>query len=326
MSKSKKERKALVKRDSRLSVVRQCELLEIHRSGVYYEPRGETALNLELMRIIDEKNLLHPWLGVPRILTWLRKDKGYHVNKKRIERLFRLMGLSATGPNPNTSKRGKGELHRIYKYLLRNLDVDRCGQVWATDITYIPVRGGYLYLCAIIDLYSRYVVGWSLSNTMTSEWCRKTLETAIERHGAPEDPEHRPGEPVHLHRVHGLRDKGKGDPPQYGRKGQGTRQHIRRTPLAQRKVRARIPVPGRRRAAMLSGAEGIFRILQRRAEAPEPGGRGPVNNLSTRKEESGMMARKEELGFSTKTGSYESPPGPPSFNTIIKLIFKELLS
>ena len=109
MSKSKKERKALVKRDSRLSVVRQCELLEIHRSGVYYEPRGETALNLELMRIIDEKNLLHPWLGVPRILTWLRKDKGYHVNKKRIERLFRLMGLSATGPNPNTSKRGKGE-------------------------------------------------------------------------------------------------------------------------------------------------------------------------------------------------------------------------
>ena len=186
MSKSKKERKALVKRDSRLSVVRQCELLEIHRSGVYYEPRGETALNLELMRIIDEKNLLHPWLGVPRILTWLRKDKGYHVNKKRIERLFRLMGLSATGPNPNTSKRGKGELHRIYKYLLRNLDVDRCGQVWATDITYIPVRGGYLYLCAIIDLYSRYVVGWSLSNTMTSEWCRKTLETAIERHGAPE--------------------------------------------------------------------------------------------------------------------------------------------
>ncbi len=96
------------------------------------------------------------------------------------------MGLSATGPNPNTSKRGKGELHRIYKYLLRNLKVERSGQVWAMDITYIPVQGGYLYLCAIIDLYSRYVVGWSLSNTMTSEWCRKTAEAAIEEHGAPE--------------------------------------------------------------------------------------------------------------------------------------------
>lgn len=186
MSKSKKERKALVARGSKLSVVRQCELLEIHRSGIYYEPKGETPLNLELMRLIDEKNLLHPWLGVPRIVKWLQKDMGHPINKKRIERLFRLMGLSATGPKPNTSKRGKGELHRIYKYLLRNLEVERCGQVWAVDITYVPVKGGYLYLCAIIDLYSRYVVGWSLSNTMTSDWCKKTLDTAIEEHGAPE--------------------------------------------------------------------------------------------------------------------------------------------
>lgn len=186
MSKSKKERRELVRKESKLSVVRQCELLEIHRSGVYYEPMGETALNLELMRLVDEKNLLHPWLGVPRITTWLQKDKGYAINKKRIERLFRLMGLSATGPKPDTSKRGKGELHRIYKYLLKNLDTETCGQVWAMDITYIPVQGGYLYLCALIDLYSRYVVGWSLSNTMTSEWCRKTLDAAIEEHGAPE--------------------------------------------------------------------------------------------------------------------------------------------
>lgn len=96
------------------------------------------------------------------------------------------MGLSATGPKPNTSKRGKGELHRIYRYLLKNLDIERCGQVWAMDITYVPVQGGYLYLCAVIDLYSRYVVGWSLSNTMTSEWCEKTLGTAIGEHGAPE--------------------------------------------------------------------------------------------------------------------------------------------
>src|SRR5690606_1090149 len=160
-----------VSKKSGLSVVRQCELLDIHRSGAYYRPVGESALNLELMRLIDEKSLLHPWLGVPRMVKWLQRDKGYDINKKRIERLFRLMGISATGPKPNTSKRGKGELHRIYKYLLGNLEIVRCGQVWAMDITYVPVQGGYLYLCAIIDLYSRYVVGWSLSNTMTSEWC-----------------------------------------------------------------------------------------------------------------------------------------------------------
>src|SRR5690554_3355366 len=108
------------------------------------------------MRLIDEKYLLHPWLGVPRMTTWLRKDKGYRINPKRIERLYGLMGLSALGPKPNTSKRGKGSQHRIYKYLLRGLKVERRNQVWAMDITYIPVQGGYLYLCVIIDLYRRY--------------------------------------------------------------------------------------------------------------------------------------------------------------------------
>lgn len=138
------------------------------------------------MRLIDEKYLLHPWLGVPRMTTWLRKDKGYRINPKRIERLYGLMGLSALGPKPNTSKRGKGSQHRIYKYLLRGLKVERRNQVWAMDITYIPVQGGYLYLCAIIDLYSRFVVGWSLSNAMSSEWCRQTLQSATEQYGTPE--------------------------------------------------------------------------------------------------------------------------------------------
>jgi putative transposase len=186
MKEDAKQRKAHVDKASELSVVRQCELLDIHRSGLYYAPKGETQLNLELMRLVDEEHMLHPWLGVPRITQWLQKDKGYAINKKRIERLFRLMGISAVGPKPNTSKRGKGALHKVFKYLLRNLDIERPNQVWAMDITYIPVQGGYLYLCAIIDLYSRYVVGWSLSNTMTAEWCRRTFETAVIEHGAPE--------------------------------------------------------------------------------------------------------------------------------------------
>lgn len=186
MSKSLKERRTLVDQGQKLSKVRQCELLKVHRSGLYYSPKGESDLNLELMRLIDQEHMLHPWLGVPRMTTWLRKDKGYKINPKRIERLYRLMGISAVGPKPNTSQKGKGTNHRVYPYLLRGLKIERANRVWATDITYIPVQGGYLYLCAIIDLYSRYVVGWSLSNTMTAQWCRQTLQTAIETHGKPE--------------------------------------------------------------------------------------------------------------------------------------------
>ncbi len=186
MNRTKQQRLQLVDKAANLSTVRQCELIGVSRSSFYYKPVMETALNLELMRLIDEEYLLHPWLGVPRMTTWLRKDKNYQVNPKRIERLYRLMGLSAVGPKPNTSKRGQGLQHRVFKYLLRGLKVERCNQVWAMDITYIPVQGGYLYLCAIIDLYSRYVVGWSLSNTMSSEWCRHTLQAAVEQYGTPE--------------------------------------------------------------------------------------------------------------------------------------------
>lgn len=186
MSQTKQQRLNHVDKAHQLSIVRQCDLIEVTRSSFYYKPAGESQLNLELMRLIDEEYLLHPWLGVPRMTTWLQKDKGYRINHKRIERLYKLMGLSATGPKPNTSKKGKGSQHRIYKYLLRGLKVVRPNQVWAMDITYIPVQGGYLYLCAVIDLYSRYVVGWSLSNTMTSQWCKQTLQGAIEQYGAPE--------------------------------------------------------------------------------------------------------------------------------------------
>jgi putative transposase len=186
MNQNKEQRLEHIDKAEKLSISRQCELIEVTRSSFYYKPVGESILNLELMRLIDQEYLLHPWLGVPRMTTWLREDKGFKINPKRIERLYRLMGLSATGPKPNTSKKGKGKCHRVYKYLLRGLKIERPNQVWAMDITYIPVQNGYLYLCAIIDLYSRFVVGWSLSNTMTSEWCKKTLKGAIDQYGRPE--------------------------------------------------------------------------------------------------------------------------------------------
>jgi putative transposase len=186
MKQNKEQRLEHIDKAEELSISRQCELIGVSRSSFYYKPVGESMLNLELMRLIDQEYLLRPWLGVPRMTTWLREDKGFKVNPKRIERLYKLMGLSAIGPKPNTSKKAKGKGHRVYKYLLRNLKIERPNQVWAMDITYIPVHNGYLYLCAIIDIYSRFVVGWSLSNTMTSEWCKETLKGAIEQYGRPE--------------------------------------------------------------------------------------------------------------------------------------------
>lgn len=185
MNSSVSTRRSKVKRNhSNLSITRQCEMMNIHRSGLYYKPVGESPFNLELMRMIDEQHMLQPWLGVPRMTDWLRIDKGMKINHKRIERLYRLLGIQAVGPKPNTSKPGKG--HKIYPYLLRKLKVTRPNQVWAMDITYIPVQGGYLYLVGVIDLYSRFVVNWSLSNTMTAEWCRNTLDEAIQQYGPPE--------------------------------------------------------------------------------------------------------------------------------------------
>lgn len=184
MNQGVQQRRGHIDKAVRLSVVRQCELLSIHRSGLYYKAADETPLNLELMRLIDEKHMLHPWLGVPRMTTWLRKDKNIKVNHKRIERLYRLMGIQAIGPKPNTSKPGKG--HKVYPYLLKNLKISRPNQVWAMDITYIPIQGGYLYLVAVIDLYSRKVLNWSLSNVMTADWCKTALEAAVEQYGCPD--------------------------------------------------------------------------------------------------------------------------------------------
>ena len=185
MNKPQQVRKTLVDSSRNdLSVARQCELTGIHRSLYYYQPKAESELNLKLMRLIDEQFIQFPFMGVVRMTVWLNKDKGYHVNEKRVRRLYKILGIEAIAPKPNTSKPNKQ--NRLYPYLLRGLKVDRPNQVWATDISYIPVQGGYLYLIAVIDLYSRFVVGWDLSTTMQAEWCKQVLEQAIEDHGVPE--------------------------------------------------------------------------------------------------------------------------------------------
>ena len=168
----------------KLSITGQCHILGIHRSGLYYKPCGESDLNLELMRKIDEEYLRHPFYGVGKMWAYLRHDLGYVISRKRVERLYRLMGLEALVPTRRTTMRNKG--HAVYPYLLHEIDVVRDNQVWAMDITYIPMQRGFLYLAALIDLHSRYVVGWSLSNTMSADWCAGIVSEAIATHGTPE--------------------------------------------------------------------------------------------------------------------------------------------
>jgi putative transposase len=165
-----------------LSVRRQCELLGLCRSGLYYEPAGETPENLRLMRRIDEQYTACPFYGSRRMTAWLTQH-GEGVNRKRVQRLMRIMGLEAIYPKPRLSTAGKG--HKVYPYLLRGVRVERPDQVWSTDITYVPMASGFMYLAAVIDWYSRYVLAWRLSNTLDGSFCREMLEEAL-RGGRPE--------------------------------------------------------------------------------------------------------------------------------------------
>jgi putative transposase len=165
-----------------LSVRRQCDLLGLCRSSLYYEPAQETAENLRLMRRIDQEYTAHPFLGSRRLTKWLQ-EQGEAVNRKRVQRLMRRMGLEAIYPKPKLSAGGRG--HRIYPYLLRNVSIDRPDQVWSTDITYVPLASGFMYLAAIIDWFSRYVLAWRLSNTLDGSFCLEMLDEALRR-GRPE--------------------------------------------------------------------------------------------------------------------------------------------
>jgi putative transposase len=170
------------RRHSSLSVVRQCRLLDISRSGLYYQPAGISEEDLTLMKLIDRQYLATPFYGARKIAAWL-KHQGYTVNRKRIRRLMRIMGLRAIYRRPRTSQPAPG--HKVYPYLLSGMKITRPNQVWAADITYIPMARGFLYLVAIIDVYSRYVLSWHLSNTLDADFCIEALEEAL-RKGRPD--------------------------------------------------------------------------------------------------------------------------------------------
>jgi putative transposase len=159
-----------------ISLRRQCELLDLNRSTWYYQPAQESAYNLHLMQLIDEQYLSTPFYGWRRMTAHLRRQ-GHEVNHKRIRRLMRLMGIEAIYPRPRTSKQAAD--HKIYPYLLKNLSISHPNQVWCADITYVPMPHGFMYLVAVMDWFSRFVLAWDLSNTLDMSFCLWALEQAL---------------------------------------------------------------------------------------------------------------------------------------------------
>jgi putative transposase len=166
----------MIELGTEISVRRQCDLVGLSRASLYYEPAQETAENLMYMQRIDEQYMRTPFWG-SRNMTWWLNTQGQEVNRKRVQRLMRQMGLEAIYPKPRTSEAVKD--HRKYPYLLRDVEIVRPNQVWSTDITYLPMPRGFMYLVAIMDWYSRYVITWRISNTLDSDFCIEALEAAL---------------------------------------------------------------------------------------------------------------------------------------------------
>ena len=178
------EKRGMIEPDHRLlSIRRQCDLLGLGRSSYYRNPASESDENLELMQLIDKEYTAHPFYGTRKMCDYLKR-KGHTVNRKRVQRLMRLMGLASIAPRKRTSV--PGVHHRIYPYLLRNIAITYPGQVWCSDITYIRLKRGFVYLTVVMDWYSRYVLSWEISVTMEESFCISTLERALRCNDHPE--------------------------------------------------------------------------------------------------------------------------------------------
>jgi len=177
------KRKMIELNNNRISISKQCELIRLSRSSYYWDvQQGESDQNLKLMRLIDEEYTRHPFLGARKLRDYLRR-KGHKVNRKRVQRLMRIMGIQSVAPRPNTSKPSKE--HKIYPYLLGGLDINYSNHVWCADVTYLRMPGGFVYLVAVMDWYSRNVLSWEVSVTMDDSFCVSALERAIRIYGKP---------------------------------------------------------------------------------------------------------------------------------------------
>lgn len=181
---SKVERRTKIDRDHRLAVSQQCQILQLNRTSVYRPSAGVNEADLSMMKQLDALHLKHPFKGSRRLRDDLWDHHRLHVNRKRVQRLMRLMGIQALHPGSKTTKRNTQ--HKVYPYLLRHLEINRVNQVWCTDITYIPMRKGFLYLVAVMDWHSRKVLSWRLSNSLDTAPCVEALEDAIALYGVPD--------------------------------------------------------------------------------------------------------------------------------------------
>lgn len=177
------ERQKMLDKKDKISVLKQCKLLHINRNIVYYQPRPESNENMEIMKLLRKQYYFTPFYGYRKMTVWLQR-RGFRVNEKRVRRLMQNIGWETIYQEPKTTFAHKE--HKKYPYLLKDLEITKKNQVWATDITYIPMNKGFMYLTAIIDLHTRMVLHWDVSNSMTAEWCTKVLQETIEKYGKPE--------------------------------------------------------------------------------------------------------------------------------------------
>jgi putative transposase len=178
-----RERQEMIDSKEKLSLSKQCKLLKINRNYLYYSPKVESTENIMLMEVLKKQYISTPFFGYRKLTVWLERH-AFDINEKRTRRLMKLINWQTIYREPRTTIAVKE--HKKYPYLLKNLEITRKNQVWATDITYIPMNKGFMFLCAIIDLKTRYVLSWDVSNTMTAEWCTGVLQEAIAKYGKPE--------------------------------------------------------------------------------------------------------------------------------------------
>ena len=248
----------MIDRSDKLPVARQCALLNLSRSSVYYVPQPVSEGDLALMRRIDELHLNHPFAGARMLRDFLGLE-GVPVGRRHVSTLMRKMGIEALYRRPNTSREQPG--NPVFPYLLRGLDIRRANPVWAMDITYIPMRKGFVYLAAVLDWATRRVLSWRLSNSMTTDFCIEAVEEAVHRHGKPGIFNTDQGSPFTSAEFVGL-IQGHGIQVMHGRQGPLGRQRVGRAALEKREIRGgllarlRFGRPGTARLAKL------FQVLQ----------------------------------------------------------------
>ena len=252
----------MIDRGHALSVTKQAEAAGIARSTVYYLPRPVPAADLELMRQIDKLHLEFPFAGA-RMLRGLLAANGSKTGRRHVKTLMQRMGIEALYRRPRTTKPEPG--HKIYPYLLRGMEVTRPNQVWAMDITYIPMAKGFVYLAAVLDWFSRRVLSWRVSITMEASFCVETLEDALAEHGKPRNLQHRSGQPVHGRGLH-RRARQQRHRHQHGRQRRLAGQRVRRAAVAQREIRGGLPARLRQRA----GRTRLDRAVPRSLQSPPP--------------------------------------------------------